>query len=144
MSHHIFGTLSSKYLIMSAQRITCLLIDDDAEDQEIFSYALRQLNLDVDCVTANNGTHAIDRIKSDPDFKPYFIFIDVNMPMMDGIECLVEIKKISRFKNVPVYLYSTYADSKTIDKAKTHGAVDVLVKANNMNELKQTLSGIIH
>src|ERR1700712_5338707 len=92
---------------MSQKRITCLLIDDDAEDQEIFSHALAHLNLNVDCVTASDGIHAIDKIKSDPNFNPYFIFIDVNMPKMNGIECLVEIKKISRFKNIPVYLYST-------------------------------------
>jgi CheY-like chemotaxis protein len=129
---------------MSQKRITCLLIDDDAEDQEIFSHALAHLNLNVDCVTANDGIHAIDKIKSDPDFNPFFIFIDVNMPKMSGIECLAEIKKISRFKNVPVYLYSTYVDSRTLNSAKDKGAVDVLVKANSMSELKQTLSMILN
>src|SRR5690606_41377539 len=69
----------------------------------------------------------------------HFIFIDVNMPRKNGIECLVEIKKISKVKNTPVYLYSTYGDPDTISQGKKLGAVDLLVKANNMKELEQTL-----
>lgn len=128
---------------MSEKRITCLLIDDDIDDQEIFSHALKHLNVDVDFVTANDGVHAIEKIKSDPDLQPYFIFIDVNMPRMNGIECLVEIKKISHVKNVPVYLYSTYADPKAQKEGKKLGAIDFLVKAGSMKELEQTLAKII-
>lgn len=128
---------------MSEKRITCLLIDDDTDDQEIFAHALKHLNVDVDFVTANDGVHAIEKIKSDPEFQPYFIFIDVNMPKMNGIETLVEIKKISHVKNVPVYLYSTYSDPNTQKEGKKHGAVDFLVKAGNMKELEDTLAGII-
>ena len=125
------------------KRITCLLIDDDIDDQELFAHALKHLDVSVDFVTANDGIHAIDKIKSDSDFNPYFIFIDVNMPRMNGIECLVEIKKISKVKNTPVYLYSTYGDPETISAGKKLGAVDLLVKAHSMSELEQTLAGII-
>lgn len=128
---------------MPEKRITCLLIDDDAEDQEIFAHALAHLDLDIDCVTASDGIRAIEKIKSDPEFNPYFIFIDVNMPRMNGIDCLVEIKKISRVKDTHVYLYSTYVDPKTAHRAKDEGAIDVLVKANSMGELKQMLSGVV-
>lgn len=125
------------------KRITCLLIDDDIDDQELFAHALKHLDVSVDFVTANDGVHAIDKIKTDSNFNPYFIFIDVNMPRMNGIECLVEIKKISKVKNTPVYLYSTYGDPDTISQGKKLGAVDLLVKANNMKDLEQTLAGIL-
>jgi len=125
------------------KRITCMLIDDDIEDQEVFAHALEHLGLSIDFVTANDGVHAIEKIKADPKLTPYFIFMDVNMPRMNGIECLVEIKKISRVKNVPVYLYSTYSDPATIKEGKKHGAVDFLVKASNMKELEQTLAKIL-
>jgi DNA-binding response OmpR family regulator len=61
---------------------------------------------------------------------------------MNGIECLVEIKKISKVKNTPVYLYSTYGDPDTISAGKKLGAVDLLVKAHSMKELEQTLAEI--
>ncbi len=129
--------------LMADKKITCMLIDDDTEDQEIFLHALKHLNLNVDFVTANDGIHAIEKIKSDPDFNPYFIFIDVNMPRMNGIETLIEIKKISKVKDAPVYLYSTYANPQTLDQAKNLGAIDVLVKANSMKEMEKMLSGIL-
>jgi CheY-like chemotaxis protein len=128
---------------MEGKRITCMLIDDDIDDQELFAHALKHLNLSVDFVTANDGVHAIEKISTDSTLTPYFIFIDVNMPRMSGIECLVEIKKISRVKNVPVYLYSTYADPKTVKEGKKFGAVDLLVKAHSMKELEQTLSKLL-
>ncbi|HEY0045567.1 MAG TPA: response regulator [Flavobacterium sp.] len=124
------------------KRITCMLIDDDIDDQELFAHALKHLDVSVDFVTANDGVHAIEKINSDSDFNPYFIFIDVNMPRMNGIECLVEIKKISKVKNTPVYLYSTYGDPDTISAGKKLGAVDLLVKAHSMKELEQTLAEI--
>ncbi len=124
-------------------RITCLLIDDDIEDQEIFAHAVQHLGLDIDVVTANDGVHAIEKIKGDEHLNPYFIFVDVNMPRMNGIECLVEIKKISKVKNVPVYLYSTYTDPETVRRGREHGATDLVVKASSMRELEETLSKIL-
>ena len=138
-----FNSVTTNIENMAGKKITCMLIDDDTEDQEIFLHALKHLNLDVDFVTANDGVHAIEKIKSDPDFNPYFIFIDVNMPRMNGIETLIEIKKISKVKDAPVYLYSTYANPETLDQAKDLGAVDVLVKANSMKEMEKMLSGIL-
>jgi len=120
-----------------------MLIDDDFDDQELFGHALKHLDVSVDFVTANDGVHAIEKLKSDPNLNPYFIFVDVNMPKMNGVECLVEIKKISRVKNVPVYLYSRYIDPKTLKSGRQHGAVDVVVKAHNMKELEQTLAKIL-
>lgn len=120
-----------------------MLIDDDIEDQEIFAHALKHLDMDIEFVTANDGVHAIEKINSESELQPYFIFVDVNMPRMNGIECLVEIKKISKIKDVPVYLYSTYADPDTIKKGKSHGAVDLLVKARSMKELETTLARIL-
>jgi CheY-like chemotaxis protein len=120
-----------------------MLIDDDFDDQELFGHALKHLDVSVDFVTANDGVHAIEKLKNDPNLNPYFIFVDLDMPRMNGVECIVEIKKISRVKNVPVYLYSTYADPKTIKASRKSGAVDTVVKAHNMKELEQTLAKIL-
>jgi CheY-like chemotaxis protein len=128
---------------MSPRKITCLLIDDDSDDQEIFAHVLRSLDVDVECVTTTDGKQAVDKIKNDTRFKPHFIFIDVNMPRMNGIDCLIEIKKISHVLDTPVYLYSTFADPGTVEAAKTAGAKDVLVKANTIAELRAMLSDIM-
>ena len=128
---------------MARKRIICMLIDDDFDDQEMFGHALKHLDVSVDYITANDGEHAIEKLKSDPKLNPYFIFVDVDTPKMKGVEYLVEIKKISRVKNVPVYLYSTYADPKILKAGRENGAVDIVIKAHNMKELEQTLAKIL-
>ena len=122
---------------------TCFLIDDDLDDQEIFSLALTQVHPSVLCVYANDGLHGIERLNREPDLIPRAIFIDMNMPRMNGIECLKEIKKIARLQQVPVYMYSTAADTAIIDECKRLGATDFIRKSAGMTELENTLSAIL-
>jgi CheY-like chemotaxis protein len=120
----------------------CFLIDDDLDDQEIFFFALQQVNPDVKCVYANDGIYGLKKLKEEP-FNPGLIFIDVNMPRMNGIECLKEIKKIGRLRDVPIYMYSTAADMAIINECKKLGATDFIKKSPAMSELENILSAIL-
>ena len=129
---------------MPRKRIICMLFnDDDFDDQELFGHTLKHLDISTNFVTDNLGIHAIEKERAITTPLPHFIFVDVDSPKIEGIDCLVEIKKISRIRNNPVYLYSTYADPKILKEGKKRGAVDLLVKAHNMKELEQMLSEII-
>ncbi len=119
------------------------VIDDDIDDQEIFGIALDRANKNANCVFANDGIHAIEKIRNDESFLPDFIFLDLNMPRMDGSECLVELRKIPRLNNVPVYLYSTSLDTVGIDKTKSLGATDYIMKPSSIFELTDILKNII-
>ena len=121
---------------------TILLIDDDIDDQEIFSLALERANDEVNCVFASDGTEALNKLTDDM-FAPDYIFIDMNMPRMNGQQCLKEIKKIERLRNVPVYMYSTSADPATVAENKNLGAADFIVKPANINALSNILAGIV-
>ncbi|MEO5906507.1 MAG: response regulator, partial [Saprospiraceae bacterium] len=55
---------------------TVFLIDDDSDDQEIFSLALEKANKQVQCVFADDGIHALEKLEAETDFIPDFIFID--------------------------------------------------------------------
>jgi CheY-like chemotaxis protein len=118
----------------------CLLIDDDIDDQEIFHMALQDLNNSIDCQFASDGVNALETLTRDELFLPHCIFIDINMPRMDGVECLEKIKKINRLRNVPVCMYSTSADPNIVAKTKSLGAVDFIVKPSNISELGDLLS----
>jgi CheY-like chemotaxis protein len=72
-----------------------LLIDDDRDDFEIFSEALRKFDPEVKCEHSIDGEAAIGLLNS-MTYLPDYIFLDINMPRMDGKECLSKIKK--RFK----------------------------------------------
>ena len=77
-----------------------LLVDDDEDEHEIFLSALKNINKNIDFISAYSCEKALHLLK---DLDPNYIFIDVNMPKTDGMICLQEIKKIRRIAHVPVY-----------------------------------------
>ncbi len=122
---------------------TVFLIDDDTDDQEIFGLAIEKTNLKADCVYANDGIQALEKINGDESFMPDYIFIDMNMPRMNGQQCLAEIKKIERLKDIPVFMYSTSADPESISENIQMGAEDFIVKPSSITELTQILKKIL-
>jgi len=123
---------------MITDNLNCLLIDDLIADQKIFCAALEGVNKSVHCVYASDGFDALKKLK-DEQYTPDYIFIDMNMPRMNGNECLIEIKKIDRLKNVPVFMYSTTANPNSISQTKENGAAGYIVKPENITELTETL-----
>jgi len=81
-----------------------LLIDDDNEDQEIFIQQLAQFNPGIEVIAASNGKDAL-RVLSKT--RPNYIFLDINMPGMGGIDVLKQIKQTQTTSNIPVFMYST-------------------------------------
>lgn len=121
------------------QKITCLLIDDDKDDQEIFKLALQDVNPDVMCLTADDGVEGLKLLRSDDGFSPAYIFLDLNMPRMTGKDCLCEIKKDERLSDIPVVIYSTSSDPGDINDSRSLGASDYIVKQFSISSLKSIL-----
>ena len=117
----------------------CFLIDDDLDDQEIFFMALQQFDETIQCDFANDGAKAIEQLKADGVNVPQCIFIDMNMPRMNGIDCLEQIKKIDHLKDVPVCMFSTSADPTLVARTRELGAVDFLVKPADISVLSEML-----
>jgi DNA-binding NtrC family response regulator len=117
----------------------CFLIDDDIDDQEIFNLALAQLSYPVDCEVANNAIEALDRFRSDSSFVPDHIFIDVNMPRMNGIECLKEIKKMKHLDGSEIFIYSTTSDHRIITMSHDLGA-QFIMKPSSLDTLVDILN----
>ena len=122
--------------------VKCLLIDDDTDDHEIFKLALETVDKSIFCVCIDQSINAIKRLKTDESFVPAIIFVDINMPVMNGMECLAEIKKIEHLKNVPVIFYSTFADPDKLSEMKKLGAVEYFEKPSDIDVLVDKLSSI--
>jgi CheY-like chemotaxis protein len=118
-------------------------IDDDVDDQEIFGMAISEVDPSIECVFASDGIEALDKLQG-MNVLPDCIFIDLNMPRMNGKECLVEIRKQERLENVPIYIYSTSADPKLVDECKELGAKQFIVKPPGLHLLTGILREIIH
>jgi CheY-like chemotaxis protein len=117
--------------------ITCFLIEDDEDDQEIFSMAINNLQMQIKCIFASDGTEALEKlVKSDP---PDYIFLDLNMPRMNGRQFLIEIKKHDKLKSIPVVIYSTSSEERDRSETQTLGASAFITKPPYLSELIKTL-----
>jgi CheY-like chemotaxis protein len=119
-----------------------ILIDNDEDDQEIFVMALEKLGKPVDVRMFSGGTEALAFLRKE-NFIPSFIFIDMNMPLMSGKECLGEIRKISALNNATIFIYSTAANPAAFDELIKLGAKDFLVKPSEFQGLIELLSKMI-
>ena len=128
---------------MGGNALKLYMIDDDVDDQEIFMMALDDVNKDVTCRLANNCPDAIHTLNNDTGFIPDYIFLDINMPKMSGLQCLPEIKKMDHLKDAKIIMYSTTRDKNMMEKSKELGATDFLVKPTGIAELSRSLARIL-
>lgn len=119
--------------------MNCFLIDDDIDDQEIFAMAIREFSESIQCFFADDGVKAVAKFHQDDSFLPNYIFIDINMPRMDGIECFQQIRNIQRLDPVPVCMLSTSADPAIVARSKELGATDFIVKPASISVLSELL-----
>ncbi len=92
-----------------------LLADDDEDDRELFSDALREVHSNVKLTTAKNGVDLMRLLESWKGTLPDVIFLDLNMPLKNGFECLDEIKAAEHLKELPVVILSTSSQQETMD-----------------------------
>ncbi|MDQ6608671.1 MAG: response regulator [Bacteroidota bacterium] len=120
-----------------------LLIDDDEEDGEIFLTALKAVSDTVTCTVLNNARQALDKLSSKA-IRPDVIFLDLNMPGMNGQQFLLAVKKVIALQTIPVIIFSTTSHLATIQITKELGAQDFITKPNNFDDLVAILKLFLH
>ncbi len=115
-----------------------LLADDDEDDAMLFREALQEIDPAIICYYAVDGREVMDKL--DREFEiPHIIFLDVNMPGMDGWVCLTKLKQDTRYKHIPIIMYSTSSYQRDADKALDLGALCFFTKPNDFKQLKNIL-----
>lgn len=118
-----------------------LLADDDTDDTEMFCEALAAIDENIQCNTAYNGSEAL-KLLTELNEKPKLIFLDLNMPVMNGWDCLKLLKKDNKFDDIPVIMISTSSHKNDIETASNLGAIGYFVKPNSYSDLKYILKAI--
>jgi PleD family two-component response regulator len=109
-----------------------LLIDDDEDEYEIFTTALREI-AGQRCSYAPSATEAMSMIKDD---RPDLIFLDINMPGIDGLKCLAGIRNTKECSDIPVVIYSTSENESMREAAFNLGASDCVKKPGRISQLE--------
>lgn len=127
---------------MTKSNLTILLVDDDADDIEIFNDALKQIDNTIILITAHNGQDALHILSSDILEKPDHIFLDINMPRMNGLECLERIRHQEKL-SIPVTIYTTSKNYQEYERCIQLEA-DFLQKPHDYTNLMIVLREKIH
>lgn len=81
---------------------TVVIIDDDSDDLDIMRETLNQIDPTFVCISFIFPDEAIRVLKNNLIFKPDYIFVDINMPKITGIECLTELRAIDDLLETPI------------------------------------------
>ncbi|HEX8040870.1 MAG TPA: response regulator, partial [Chryseosolibacter sp.] len=114
---------------------------DDQEDRDFFCEALKEIDPSIVCLMAGSGFEAVAMLQSHMPV-PDLIFLDINMPMMDGKQCLRKIKSIPELESIPVIMYSTSTNTREIRECYKLGAVDFLIKPYSYEKLAHDLASV--
>lgn len=114
-----------------------LVVDDEKDVEMLFRQKFRKeiRNGQIEFVFAFSGKEAIEILESEDPPEVMYIFSDINMPGMSGIELLQHVKK--EYPNISVSMISAYGDSENYNKAIDSGAKEFFTKPINFDSLKK-------
>src|ERR1051325_6520994 len=124
----------------SARSASILVVDDEPDVAELFRQRFRRETGQGTYVMhfAASGAEALDRLAGEIEPTLVAVLSDINMPGMDGLELLAEIKR--RFPDLPVMMVTAYGDDERRRRAAEHGAAEFLTKPVDFEQLKAQLN----
>ncbi len=123
--------------------LSLFLADDDQDDRMLFQEALLNLPYDIKVRNFDNGVDLMAALLEYEVVLPNIIFLDLNMPLMNGEECLDDIKNEASLATIPIVIYSSYIDNDKIALLQEKGADRFLQKPNTFPHLQLMLEQVI-
>jgi DNA-binding response OmpR family regulator len=119
-----------------------LIVDDDEDDKDFLCEAIQNIDSSAYCIWVSDGLHALRLINDDSFNPPDFIFLDLNMPKIGGIQCLNKIRKLHNYEGVPVIIYTTSKISTDQFDLPELGPISILSKPTRIAELSKAVEEI--
>ena len=120
------------------------LAEDDADDRSFFEDALKEIGIPTQLTLANDGLELmrnLETLTAHPP--PNVIFLDLNMPFKNGLECLKEIRETPKLKEIPVVVFSTTDNENVVDKTYQLGANYYICKPRSFRLLVKAIETIL-
>ena len=128
---------------MNTDFINICLADDDEDDRLFFTDAFDELKINTKVSTFKVGVELMDFLNNADSILPNVLFLDLNMPKKNGVECLLEIKQNERFSDIAIAIYSTSSSEEHIEETFVNGANIYIKKPNDFENLKKILSEVV-
>jgi CheY-like chemotaxis protein len=122
--------------------LTLLVIDDDDDDKQFLIEVAREIHCSINFVLADSFSEAIDKLH-DNNCLPDFIFLDLNMPRINGKQGLKHLKNDTRLSSIPVIIYTTSKLAEDMEDVKNLGAAHFITKPNSSTQLKKEIEFVL-
>lgn len=123
--------------------LNVFLTDDDEDDRLFFEEAINGIDIDTKLTLFNNGQDLMNYLNSTDTTLPDLLFLDLNMPIKNGMECLNEIKSTEKLKNIIVAIYSTSSSERDIEQTFVNGANIYINKPSSFKALKKAINKVL-
>jgi CheY-like chemotaxis protein len=109
-----------------ATSFTVFLIDDDKDEAELYTEAIREANLPIELYFFEKGEYMLNHLQKNK--LPHLIVMDANLPGLSGLDCLIRIKAEEDYKNIPVVMCTSIHDERTSEASSFEGALSYNLK----------------
>ncbi|MGZ3909786.1 MAG: response regulator [Flavisolibacter sp.] len=118
-----------------------ILAEDDPDDQDFFKEALSEISSLIQLTGVKNGDELMTLLES---FIPDIIFLDLDMPYKNGLECITEIRANPQLQNIPIVIFSSTTRPSNINTAYEMGADLFFIKPSVYKELVSSIRAILY
>jgi CheY-like chemotaxis protein len=123
--------------------ITLLIIDDDDDDKQFLIEVAREICCSINFVLASSFSEAMDILKDSNNSLPDFIFLDLNMPRINGKQGLEYLKNNPKLSSIPVIIYTTSKLPEDMEDTKNLGAAHFITKPHSSIQLKKEIEFVL-
>ncbi|AIY12880.1 response regulator [Cellulophaga baltica] len=128
---------------MAFQTLNIALADDDEDDRLLFKDAIEEIKIKTKLSLFTNGKELMDYLVLPNVILPEVIFLDLNMPIKNGMQCLKEIRENPKLSDLSVAIYSTSSSEGDIEDTFINGANVYINKPNSFGELKTVIDKVL-
>ncbi len=125
--------------MMSNEPLRILLADDDEADRLIFKEAISELKIKTVVQSVNDGIDLMEALAIENQPLPQLLFLDLNMPRKDGMECLREIRANEKYNDISIAIFCTSGTDVDMEETFLNGANVYIHKPNDFGSLKKLL-----
>jgi len=120
-----------------------ILIDNNKDDLQFMKEALASADETIQCLSFVYSEEAMEAMMNSVVEKPHAVFMNLNMPRRNGIQCLMELRGSSTFASLPVILYASKITSDVVDTLKGSGNTLVFEKPKTIVAWKKIMSQML-
>lgn len=118
-----------------------LVVDDDPDDVMLIGAAVKRSGIEIQLDTIADGAYLLDYLEGSGAYadagpsRPDLVLVDLNMPLLDGVSAIAQVKSHHELRAIPLVVLSTSNRNSDVDRAYDAGAASYLTKPNRFDEL---------